>query len=227
MAPSMPTMPKWRFVIPDGNDPKPSLTAAIVKPKMPSGFPINKPRKTPVGTAKDEAASAAPPPKATAQLANANNGRITKAQKGAHRLINRSTTSSPLRECIGTHSAIRTPATSAHKPLRSMKYQRRTPGTKYDRADLRTPTMHWPTPMHNAPRDAHKYFVTMAPAKHTAMTKMAPKSSTVASASKKEPVAAGMWALNAWYTPIAKAMSVAMGMVTPDMDPPGITLFTA
>ena len=58
-------------------------------------------------------------------------------------------------------------------------------------------------------------------AKHTAMTAMAPRSSTVARVRRKVATAGGMRFLKKLYTPIANAMSVAMGMAQPAGTPPG------
>ena len=52
-------------------------------------------------------------------------------------------------------------------------------------------------------------------AKHTAMTAIAPRSSTVASVSKNAATPPGILFLKKLYTPIANAMSVAMGMAQP------------
>ena len=57
-------------------------------------------------------------------------------------------------------------------------------------------------------------------AKHTAMTAIAPRSSTVASVRRKVATAWGMRFLKKLYTPIANAMSVAMGMAKPAGMPP-------
>ena len=80
---------------------------------------------------------------------------------------------------------------------------------------LVTPFLHAAKRAPSAATAPTMYDVVNDFAKHTAMTAIAPRSSTVASVSKNAATPPGILFLKKLYTPIANAMSVAMGMAQP------------
>ena len=70
-----------------------------------------------------------------------------------------------------------------------------------------------------APRKGIATFL----AKQVARTRMAPRSSTVASVRRKAVAAGGIFVRKKPSTPSAKAMSVAIGTAIAPIEPPGIT----
>mmetsp|Transcript_12929 Transcript_12929/g.29763 ORF Transcript_12929/g.29763 Transcript_12929/m.29763 type:complete len:225 (-) Transcript_12929:736-1410(-) len=201
MPPSKPTMARWSLDMPAGIRHKPLLAASHVKPKIPSGLPRSSPAPMPKATAAEAAAVAAAPaveaPNWTAVLARAKSGIITNAESGSSLEMARSDTDSSSPPAVRTfarvetHSAATTPATSALTPARSKHHHRPTPPAAKSFMSL--------TPLSPAAAIAPTMAAAAARkvgarplAKQVASTRIAPRSSTVASVSKKADDEGGM-----------------------------------
>mmetsp|Transcript_30457 Transcript_30457/g.61996 ORF Transcript_30457/g.61996 Transcript_30457/m.61996 type:complete len:316 (-) Transcript_30457:485-1432(-) len=232
MPPRRPTTPRCVFVIPSGMSARPSFTASHVDPMMPSGLPIDNPRKIPEATfatcffaatvapplaAAVAAAKAAGPTTGMAVFARANRGMMASAQIGFHRRARRCTISVSSFEA-NTQRPARTPAISAFTPARKRQYQSAAP-TGRNNFPIETRRFSMATSMACTHAAAPRKGSEMWWAKHVAMTKIAPMSSTVARVNKKADTDEGNFLLppKSEKTPIANAISVAMGTTTLDI----------
>mmetsp|Transcript_20984 Transcript_20984/g.44252 ORF Transcript_20984/g.44252 Transcript_20984/m.44252 type:complete len:277 (+) Transcript_20984:375-1205(+) len=226
MPPKSPTMPRCLFDMPEGMLHMPQRTASHVKPKMPSGLPSSSPAPMPMAGVAEVAPALAAAPSLTAVLASAKSGMMKKALSGTRRPMARCATDSilPAAVCIVAlverQRAARTPATSALTPARRRQYQREMPP-----AEKIFRSLHLDRPIAviaaTIAAAAARKGGARPCAKQVASTRMAPKSSTVASVNRNAEALAGIRLRKKPKMAIAKAMSVAIGMVTPSMEPAG------
>mmetsp|Transcript_10175 Transcript_10175/g.25010 ORF Transcript_10175/g.25010 Transcript_10175/m.25010 type:complete len:274 (-) Transcript_10175:852-1673(-) len=247
IAPSTPTTVRCCGFMPMGREPSFAFVASSVSPTIPNGFPSSSPAATPAPAKvfaigwTDRSAAFGGLERGTAQLASANNGMISREENGCIRWIRfsimfPSATIAMSRRLRGSFEtfrplvagiaiAVTTPAMSAFTPARRSRYHSRVPRRAYwgsrvltlrSMAVRRAETA-------TAPR---RNGSEIALEKHRAITMMAPRSSTVASVRRNGENDGGMRVLKNEYTPIANAMSVAIGIAHPCRVPPG-NRFTA
>ncbi|SKF61902.1 Uncharacterised protein [Mycobacteroides abscessus subsp. abscessus] len=206
-------------VTPAASDARVSRVVSHAPPKMPIGLPRTSPAMMPSATGSVASACNEPRLTGTPAANNAKIGTATHADHGSTRWDQRSRLSFMSYSSVRTSSPKPTPAMVACTPDCSMHHQAATAiGSSHQ--PLRTTRKRCSN--HQAASStatATSQNRLMPSEKKTAITRMAPRSSTMARVSKKARTPSGSPRPTTASTASAKAMSVAMGIAHPAGSP--------